>query len=160
MDDVTRSQSKSNFEVDISPPILRPERRSKAQNIGNADGYLSHIFNFRYHFRYRSLSRAQSGCHYFKYWNIKHSFILTADMKRSFRSMQKSIFHDDDVIDDVTGWPQSRPSMFLYEWNNIIFMITKKRTKISLINFLCINITRSWLHLYRYVVMTSLITWS
>ena len=28
---------------------------------------------------------------------------------------KKSIFDDDDVIDDVTGWPQSRPSLFLYE---------------------------------------------
>ena len=26
----------------------------------------------------------------------------------------KSIFHDDDVTDVVTGWPQSRPSIFLY----------------------------------------------
>ena len=36
----------------------------------------------------------------------------------------KRIF-DDEVIDDVTGWPQSRPSIFLYIWNNNIFMITK-----------------------------------
>ena len=35
--------------------------------------------------------------------------------------MQKSIFHDDDVIDDVTGLPQSRPSLFLYKLNNDIF---------------------------------------
>ena len=27
----------------------------------------------------------------------------------------------DDVIDDVTGWAQSRPSIFLYIWNNSIF---------------------------------------
>ena len=27
------------------------ERRSKAQNVGNAHGYLSGIFNFRYNFR-------------------------------------------------------------------------------------------------------------
>ena len=33
----------------------------------------------------------------------------------------KSIFHDDDVTDDVTGWPKNRPSIFLYQWNNIIF---------------------------------------
>ena len=30
-------------------------------------------------------------------------------------------FHDDDVINDITGWPQSRPSIFLYEWYNNIF---------------------------------------
>ena len=34
---------------------------------------------------------------------------------------QKNIFHDDDVIDDFTGWPQCRPSIFLYKWNNKIF---------------------------------------
>ena len=31
----------------------------------------------------------------------------------------KSIFHDGDVTDDVTGWPKSRPSIFLFKWNNI-----------------------------------------
>ena len=48
----------------------------------------------------------------FKFWNIKHSFNLTSDMKRSSQIMQKKYFHDDDVIDDVTGWPQIRPSIF------------------------------------------------
>ena len=28
---------------------------------------------------------------------------------------KKRYCHDDDVIDDVTGWPQSRPSIFLYK---------------------------------------------
>ena len=49
--DVTRSQSMSNFEIDISPSIFELERRSKAQNIGNANGYPSGISNFRYNFR-------------------------------------------------------------------------------------------------------------
>ena len=35
--DVTRSQSGSNFEIDISPSIFELERRSKAQNVGNAN---------------------------------------------------------------------------------------------------------------------------
>ena len=48
IDDVTRSQSKLNFEMDISPSIFELERRSKAQNVGNVHGYLSDIFNFRY----------------------------------------------------------------------------------------------------------------
>ena len=51
IDDVTRSQSRSNFESDISPSIFELERRSRAQNVGNAHGYLSGIFNFRYNFR-------------------------------------------------------------------------------------------------------------
>ena len=49
--DVTRLQSGSNFEIDISPSIFELERRSKAQNVGNAKGNLSGIFNFRYNFR-------------------------------------------------------------------------------------------------------------
>ena len=51
IDNVTRSQSRSNFEIDISPPIFELERRSKAQNVGNGHGYLSSMFNFRYNFR-------------------------------------------------------------------------------------------------------------
>ena len=48
IDDVTRSQSRSNLESDTSPSVFVLERRSKAQNIGNANGYFSGIFNFRY----------------------------------------------------------------------------------------------------------------
>ena len=51
IDDVTRLQSRSNFESDISPSIFELERWSKAQNVGNAHGYLSGLFNFRYNFR-------------------------------------------------------------------------------------------------------------
>ena len=51
IDDVTRSQNRSNFEIDISPSIFELEHRSKTQNVGNAQGYLSGIFNFRYNFR-------------------------------------------------------------------------------------------------------------
>ena len=36
---------------DISPSLFELERRSKAQNVGNAHGYLYDIFNFRYNFR-------------------------------------------------------------------------------------------------------------
>ena len=50
IDDVTRSQSRSNFEIDISPSIFELERQSKVQNVGNANGYLSGIFIFRYNF--------------------------------------------------------------------------------------------------------------
>ena len=49
--DVTRSQSRSNFEINIYPSIFKLEHRSKAQNVGNAHGYLSGISNFRYNFR-------------------------------------------------------------------------------------------------------------
>ena len=56
-----------------------------------------------------------------KKWNMKHSFNLTSDMRRKSPSMQKSTFHDDDIIDDVTGWPQSRSSIYLSKWNKNIF---------------------------------------
>ena len=51
IDDVIRSQSRSNFETDISPSIFELERRSKSQNVENAHGYLSGLFNFRYNLR-------------------------------------------------------------------------------------------------------------
>ena len=34
---------------------------------------------------------------------------------------KKRYFHDNDVLNDVTGWAQSRPSIFFYKWNNNIF---------------------------------------
>ena len=49
----------------------------------------------------------------------------------------------------------------LYSYINEIttlFMITEKRAKISSLNFLCIGIMRLWLHLYKYIFMTSLMT--
>ena len=48
IDDVTISQSRSNFKIDIFASIFELQRRSKAQNFGNTHGYLCGIFNFRY----------------------------------------------------------------------------------------------------------------
>ena len=42
---------------------------------------------------------------------------------------RKSIFRGHDVIHDVTGWPQSRPSLFLYKWNMNIFRDNWKTNK-------------------------------
>ena len=56
-----------------------------------------------------------------KILNIKHSFNLTSDMKRTYQIMPIKYIHEDDVIDDVAEWPQNRPSIFLYKWNNAIF---------------------------------------
>ena len=44
---------------------------------------------------------------FWKFWNIKHSFNLTSDMKRPSQIMPIKFFYGDDIIDDVTGWPQS-----------------------------------------------------
>ena len=38
----------------ISPSIFELECQSKAENVVNANGYLSGIFNFRYNFRWKS----------------------------------------------------------------------------------------------------------
>ena len=46
--------------------------------------------------------------------------------------------------------------LFMYEIT--FFMITKKRTKIPSLNFLCICIMRLRLQLYKYIFMTSLMT--
>ena len=45
---------------------------------------------------------------FLNFLNIKHSFNFTSDMKRSSQIVPKEVFFNgDDVIDDVTGWPQS-----------------------------------------------------
>ena len=51
---------------------------------------------------------------------LKYQTQLQFDLKyeKIVPNYAKKIFHDDDVIDDVTGRPQSRPSVFLYKWNN------------------------------------------
>ena len=46
---------------------------------------------------------------FWKIWNIKHSFNFTSAMWISSQIMPKNIFHGDDVIDDVIGWPESCP---------------------------------------------------
>ena len=102
IDDVTRSQSRSNFESDISPSIFELESRSKAQNFGNAHGYLSGYSTSGI----TSGKKILSGSKWRPFWkfsNIKHSFKLTSDLKRS----SQISFYGDDVIDGVTGWPQS-----------------------------------------------------
>ena len=45
IDDVTRSQNRSNFESDIYPSIFELEHRSKAQNVGNAHGYIYLVYS-------------------------------------------------------------------------------------------------------------------
>ena len=82
IDDVSRSQNRSNFEIDISPSIFDLQRRSKAQNVGNAHGYLSGISTSGITSGKKSLSGSK-WWPFWKFWNIKHSFNFTSDMKRS-----------------------------------------------------------------------------
>ena len=107
--DVTRSQSRSNFKIVMSPSIFQLERRSKAQNVGNAHGYLFYIFNFRYNFRWKSLSRAPNGGHFENSDILNTASIWPQIWKDRPKLCQKSFFHGDGIIDDVTGWPQSFP---------------------------------------------------
>ena len=66
---------------------------------------------------------------FWNFLNIKHSFNLNSEMKRSSEIMPKNVFHDNDIIDDVTGFPPSWPSIFLYKWNNNIFHDNQKTSK-------------------------------
>ena len=97
-----RSQSRSNIEIAIFPSIFQLEHRSKAQNIGNAHGYFVGIFNFRYCFRYKSLSRPQNG----GYLEISNTALISPQILEGRPKLcQKCVFHGDDF----TGWPESCP---------------------------------------------------
>ena len=141
IDDVTRSQSSPNFEIDISPSIFELERQSKVQNVGNANGYFSGIFNFRYDFQEKSLSRAQNGGHFENLnwtqlqFDLRYEKIVPNHARKTFFMMMTSSMTSQ-------GGLRVGP---LYSFINEIttfFMITKQRAKISSLNFLCICIMR------------------
>ena len=77
----------------------------------------------------KSLLRAQNCGHFGNFEILNTASIWPQIWKDRPKICQKKSFHDDDVIDDVTGWPQSRPSIFLYEWNNNIFHDNYKTSK-------------------------------
>ena len=91
-DDVTRWQSMSTFEIDISPSIFELERRSKAQNVGNANGYISHISNFRYNFRWKSFSWAKNGGHFLNFEILNIALIWPQMWKDRSKLCQKKFF--------------------------------------------------------------------
>ena len=47
---------------------------------------------------------------------MKHSFKFTSDVDSSSKIKQQKYFRGDDVIHDVTGWPQICPPIFFYIW--------------------------------------------
>ena len=63
-DDVIRSTSMSDFEIVITLSIVKLERRSKSQNVGNDMAYLIVGLNFRYIFRFRNLLGPQNDDHF------------------------------------------------------------------------------------------------
>ena len=140
IDDVTRSQSKSNFVMDRSPSIFELQRRSNAQNVGNAHGYLSGIFSFRYNLRKKSLSRAQKGGHFENFEILNTASIWPQIWKDRPKLCKKSIFMMMKSSMTSQGGLKVGPLYSLYEIT--FFMITKQRAKISSLNFLCICIMR------------------
>ena len=158
IDDVTMWQSRSNFEIDISPSIFELQRRSKAQNVGNANFYLSGMFNFRYKFSWKSLSRSQNGGHFENFETLNTASIWPQIWKDRPKLCPKSIFMVMTSSVTSQGGLKVDP---LYSFMNEIttfFMITKKTAKISSLKFLCIGIMRLWLQLYKYIFMTPLMT--
>ena len=77
----------------------------------------------------KSLSRAQNGGHFENFEILNTTSIWPQIWKDRPKLCQKKYFHDDDVIDCVTRWLQSRPSIFLYKWNNNIFHDNLKTNK-------------------------------
>ena len=149
IDDVTRWQSRSNFEIDISPSIFELERRSKAQNVGNANGYISGIFNFRFNFRWKSLSRAQNGGHFDNFEILNTASIWPQIWKDRPKLCQKVFFvMMTSSMTSQGGLEFGPPYSFINEITTF-FMITQRRANISSLNFLCISIMRLWLYLYK-----------
>ena len=153
---VARSQIKSKFEIAISPSISELKRRSKAKNIRTANGYLSDTFNFR-HTSGKKVCRELNRAAIFKMlrYQIQLQFVLGHEKIDPNYTRQ---FFCDYVIDDVTGWPPIWPSTFLCERNKNIFHDSQQQTKISSLNLMYICIIRLWLHLYKFVFMTLLMT--
>ena len=130
IDDVTRLQSRSIFLIDISPSIFQLERRSKAQNIGNTNGYIAGILNVPYRFL-----QVKTNCRGPKMMAISKFFRYQTQLQFELRyesivpTCAKKYFPWWLRIDNVTGWPQSRPSTFLYKWNKNIFPDNYKTNK-------------------------------
>ena len=76
----------------------------------------------------KSLSRAQNGGHFENFEILNTASIWPQIWKDRPKLCKIKYFHNDDVIDGVTGLPQSRPSIFLYKWNNF-FHDNLKRSK-------------------------------
>ena len=115
--DITRSQSRSTFKIDISMSIFELERRSKAKNVENANGNFSGIFNFGITSGKKFLANSKWRP-FWTFWNIKHSLKLTSDMERSSQIMQKKLSMMMTLSMTSQGG-LSRPFIFLYKWNNI-----------------------------------------
>ena len=153
IDDVTRWQSRSNFEIDISPSMFELERRSKAQNVGNANGYLYGMFNFRYNLRWKGLSRAQNGGHFENFEILNTASIWPQIWKDRPKLCPKSYFHDDDVSMTSQGGLEFGPLYFFINEITIFFIIANKTSKdiiikLPLHQYHEIMTTFVWIHIH------------
>ena len=106
----------------------------------------------------KSLSRAQNSGHFENFEILNTASIWPKIWKYRRKLCQKSLFMMMTSSMTSQGGLKVDPLYsFIYEITTF-FMITKKRAKISSLNFLCICIIRLWLQLYKYIVMTSSMT--
>ena len=106
----------------------------------------------------KSLSRAQNGGHFENFEILNTASIWPQIWKDRSKLCQKSIFMMmTSSITSQGGLKVGPLYSFIYEMTTF-FMITKRRAKISSLNFLCICIMSLLLQLYKYMFMTSLMT--
>ena len=163
IDDVTRSQSRSNFEIDISPSIFQLERRSKAQ--------MSEMLMAIFMVYSTSGINSCKACRELKMMGILKIFKyqavkFVANLKwRQFWKFQIDLRYEKIIPNYaqksfvmVTSSMTSQGGLKfgpLYSFiNEITFFLTKKQAKISSLNFLCIGIMWLWLYLYKFISMT------
>ena len=156
IDDVTRSQSRSIFKNDIS--LFELERRSRAQNIGNTNVYfmlylISNITSGKI-----SLLRALNGRHFEIFEILNVASIWPHIWKDRPKFCQKKVLFMMKMSSMMSQGGLKVSPLYFFINKIIVFMITKKRTKISSLNFLCIGIVILWLHSYKPKFMTSLMT--
>ena len=120
-DDVIRSKSWSNFEIVITSLIFELEHRSKVQNVGHALGFFDNVFNFRWPFRRKRSPQPYNFVILIFFEILIAASIWHQVLKDRPKLCKKKYFHGDDVIDDVTGRPQNRPSIFPYKWKMNFF---------------------------------------
>ena len=121
----------SNFEITLSSSIFQLERLSK-----DAHGYLVGIFNFRYCFRNKSLSRLQNGSH-FENFEMLYTALIDLSYEKIMPLCQKSIFHGDDV----TEWPES---CLLYSCLGEVRSESKLQDNVSLTHANIVIVFRSY----------------
>ena len=106
----------------------------------------------------KRLSRAQNGGHFENFEISNTASIWPHIWKDRPKLCQKSILMMMTSSMTSQGGLKVGPLYSFINEITTIFMITKKRAKISSLNFLCIGIMSLWLQLYKYIFITSLMT--